>query len=123
MDDEHIDDLPEVPDPDEELVEEEEDAAAAEAGAIGGHSGTEEMDPAERATREAGGGEAEGFEEAEGLLEDQASHGDPLVDPLRDASGAEADPDPATYGEADEVESTEDEDDTEGTPHEVRRHD
>jgi hypothetical protein len=110
MDDEHIDDLPEVPDPDEELVEEEEDAAAAEAGAIGGRSGTEGMDPAERARREGGGGEAEGFEESEELLEDQASHGDPLVDPLRDAGEVEADRDPATYGEPDEVESTEDED-------------
>jgi hypothetical protein len=91
----------------EELVREEEDAAAAEAARIGGRSGMEGMDEAKRASAEHGGGEAEGFEEAERLLEDQAEHGDPLVNPLADAGEVEAEKDPAVHGEADSVESTE----------------
>jgi len=90
--------------PDEELIEHEEDAAAAEAAHIGGRSGMEDIDPADRPVAESGEGEAEGFEEAEALLEEQASHGEPLVDPLADAPEAEAEPNPATYGEADDVE-------------------
>jgi hypothetical protein len=96
------------------LVREEEDVAAAEAARIGGRSGMEDMDEAERASREHGGGEAEGFEEAEELLEEQAAHGDPSVNPLDDAPAPEAEPDPAVYGEGDEVDSTETDDDTEG---------
>jgi len=88
---------------DRRTVREEEEAAAAEARRIGGRSGMEGMDEAERATAEHGGGEAEGFEEAEELLAEQASHGDPSVDPLRDAPAAEVEEDIATYGEADEV--------------------
>jgi len=103
---------PEGVPPDEELIEQEEDAAAAEAARIGGRSGMEDMDEAERATREHGGGEAEGFEEAEALLQDQAEHGDPAVNPLIDASAPEAEPDPATYGEADDIDSTETDEDT-----------
>jgi hypothetical protein len=99
---------------DEDLIENEEDAAAAEAGRIGGRSGMEDMDEAERASAEHGGGESEGFEEAEKLLEDQAAHGDPSVNPLTDAPAPEAEPDPGVYGEADEVDSTETEDDTAG---------
>jgi hypothetical protein len=89
---------------DDPLVEEEEDAAAAEAARIGGRSGMEGLDEAERGAAEHGGGESEGFEEAEELLEEQASHGDPVGDPLRDAPDVEPEEDPATYGEADEVE-------------------
>jgi hypothetical protein len=92
---------------DEELIEEEEDAAAAEAAEIGGRSGMEGMDEAERASAEQGGGESEGFEEAEEILEDQATHGEPLVHPTADAPEPEAEPDPGVYGEADEVESSE----------------
>lgn len=92
---------------DEEMLREEEDSAAAEAARIGGRSGMEGTDEAERGVREAGGGEAEGFEEAEKLLEDQAEHGDPLVNPLADAGDPEPDRDPGVYGEADEIESTE----------------
>lgn len=92
---------------DDPLIRQEEDAAAAEAARIGGRSGMEGMDEAERSTAEHGGGEAEGFEEAEKLLEEQASHGDATVDPLRDAPAVEADRDPAVYGEADQLESTE----------------
>lgn len=99
---------------DRDTVREEEEAAAAEARRIGGRSGMEGMDEAERASAEHGGGEAEGFEEAEALLEEQAAHGDPSVDPLRDAAEPEADDPPAVYGEADEIESTETEDDARG---------
>lgn len=95
---------------DEALIDEEEDAAAAEAAHIGGRSGMEGRDEAERASAEAGGGEAEGFEEAEELLVEQASHGDPAGDPLRDAPEPEAEENPATYGEADRVDSSETED-------------
>jgi hypothetical protein len=100
---------------DEELIREEEEAAAAEARRIGGRSGMEDMDEAERAAAEHGGGEAEGFEEAEELLEEQASHGDPAVNPLSDMSEPEAEEEPGTFAEPDEVESTETEEDTEGT--------
>jgi hypothetical protein len=92
---------------DEKVVREEEEAAAAEARRIGGRSGMEGMDEAERASAEHGGGESEGFEEAEELLEEQASHGDPTVNPLRDAGEVEADEDRSVHGEADELESTE----------------
>lgn len=54
----------------------EADAAAAEAGAIGGVAGDEDLDPAERPLVEAGEGEAEGFELAEEELVEHATHGD-----------------------------------------------
>ena len=92
---------------DEQEVRKEEDAAAAEARRIGGRSGMEGMDEAERAAAEHGGGESEGFEEAEELLEEQASHGNAYGDPLRDAGAPEAEEDPATHGEADEIEEEE----------------
>jgi hypothetical protein len=104
-------DNPEGTPADEELLEDEEDAAAAEAAKIGGRSGMEGMDPATRAAAEHGGGESEGFEEAEELLEDQAEHGEPTINPLRDPSRSEAESTEAVYGEADEVESTETDDD------------
>jgi hypothetical protein len=56
--------------------QEETDEAAREAAEIGGVAGDEELDPAERPVREAGGGEAEGFEESEQALIEHASHGD-----------------------------------------------
>jgi hypothetical protein len=52
------------------------DEAAREAAEIGGNTRDEERDPAQRPVKEAGGGEAEGFEEAERALIDHASHGD-----------------------------------------------
>lgn len=62
---------------------EQEEAAAAEAGAIGGPVSDEpstpdaqESDPAQRPLAEAGEGEAEGFEQAERDLVQHASHGD-----------------------------------------------
>lgn len=56
--------------------QEEVDAAAAEAARIGGVAGDEDLDPAERPLAEGGEGEAEGFEQAEEELIDNASHGD-----------------------------------------------
>jgi hypothetical protein len=55
---------------------EEEEAAAAEAAGIGGGVQSDEPDPALRPLREAGEGEAEGFEDAERALVEHASHGD-----------------------------------------------
>ena len=56
--------------------QQETDEAAREAAEIGGSGGTDERDPAMRPVEEAGGGEAEGFEEAERALIEHASHGD-----------------------------------------------
>jgi hypothetical protein len=98
---------PEGTNGEDELIEQEEEAAAAEASRIGGRSGMEDLDEAERATAEAGGGESEGFEEAEKLLEDQAEHGEPTINPLHDPSRPEAEKNDAVYGDADEVDSTE----------------
>jgi hypothetical protein len=66
-------------------------------------------DEAMRPVEEAGGGEAEGFEQAEELLEEHASHGDPGPDPT-ELAGEPEDPEAAEaeYGEADEIDSTED---------------
>jgi hypothetical protein len=91
------------------LVDEETAAAAAEARAIGGVAGDEDLDPAERAVREAGGGESEGFEQAEDALVDHASHGDlhSARVPLYDAGKVEEEPSTAVDGEPDELESTE----------------
>ena len=61
-----------------------------------------------RPVEEAGGGEAEGFEQAEEELIEHASHGDPAPDPSELAGEAE-DPESseAAYGEADHEHSTE----------------
>jgi hypothetical protein len=56
--------------------QQETEAAAAEAARIGGVAGDEQLDPARRPVVEGGGGEAEGFEEAEAALIEHASHGD-----------------------------------------------
>jgi hypothetical protein len=61
---------------DDELVEEEAEAAAAEAAEIGGRVPADSDDPATQPLAEAGEGESEGFELAEKDLEDIASHGD-----------------------------------------------
>ena len=96
--------------PDEDLIREEEAAAAAEAAGIGGVAGDEEdFSPEMRPVYEAGGGEAEGFEQAEADLIDNAQHGDGHGDPLSDAFTPEAESDRsgAAYGEADEEKVTE----------------
>jgi hypothetical protein len=87
---------------DEQLIEDEADAAGAEAGEIGGEVPKDTDDPAQQPLIEGGEGEAEGFELAEKQLEDIASHGDEHRFPDRDAPPAE-DPDGADFGEADEA--------------------
>jgi len=62
--------------PDPRYEQDETDAAAAEAARIGGTAGDEDLDPALRPVIEGGGGEAEGFEQAEEALVEHATHGD-----------------------------------------------
>ena len=95
---------------DDDLVREEEAAAAKAAGQIGGTAGDEDdFDPALRPVYEAGGGVAEGFEQAEADLVDNAQHGDGRGDPLNDAFRPERESDlsGAAYGEGDEEKVTE----------------
>jgi hypothetical protein len=87
---------------DDREVRREEDAAAAEAGAIGGPVPEGEGDDEQRPVNEAGGGEAEGFEQAEADLEDAASHGGGGHNPAADAFADEAEESGAEYSEADE---------------------
>jgi hypothetical protein len=86
---------------DEALIEEEEDAAAAEAARVGGEAPRESEDPARQPLIESGEGEAEGFELAEQELEDFASHGNQRGFPARDVPIPEERGD-IEYGEADE---------------------
>ena len=86
-------------------VDREAAAAAAEAGAVGGPGAKQDLDPAERAAAEAGGGESEGFEQAERDLIEHASHGDPAPDPESLASHEEAHPE-SEHGSADHARST-----------------
>jgi hypothetical protein len=86
---------------DEGLIAEEEEAAAAEAGEIGGEAPQDSDDPAQQPLIEAGQGEAEGFELAEKRLEDIASHGDEHRFPDHDAPPTE-DGGEAEFGEADD---------------------
>ena len=91
-----------VPEPDRDRVDEEAEAAAAEAGAIGGRVGIEdEADPAQRAVAEGGGGYAEGFEQAEADLIESAEHGEGGHD--RGVPEPESDRSGAAYGDADNV--------------------
>jgi hypothetical protein len=99
-------------DPIERDIEREEDAAAGEAGRIGGRSGMEDVPEEERPLAEAGEGESEGFEQAEELLEERASHEDDRGGPLRDRPDPEPDRPRSSYGEPDRVDSTETEDET-----------
>jgi hypothetical protein len=93
---------------DEEAEEAEE--AGREAAAIGGRTGDEEMDPAQRPLSEAGEGEAEGFELAEKELVEHASHGDSGGNPLDDAFTVKEEkaPDEGAFGEPDHERSSED---------------
>ncbi len=66
-----------------EFEREQEEGAAAEAARIGGDPGAapyfedgEEVDPAQIPLMEAGEGEAEGFEQSQEALIENASHGD-----------------------------------------------
>ena len=91
------------------VVDEETDLAGEEAAAIGGDPGGDyaDEDPAAIPVEEGGGGEAEGFEQAEELLIEQAEHGDTGGNPLAHAGRNE---EPASagavYGEADETVSS-----------------
>jgi hypothetical protein len=93
---------------DSQWEDEEVDAAARAAGAIGGVAGDEDVDPAERPLQEAGEGEAEGFELAEEDLVEAAETGLNWVDPVHASFPAESqDASGATYGEADHELSSE----------------
>ena len=67
-------------------------------------------DPALEAVYEAGGGEQDGWEQAERDLVENASHGGGHGNPLRDALAPEAESDrsDAEYGEADHWERPDD---------------
>jgi hypothetical protein len=86
----------------ETLAKEEAEAAATEAGDIGGEVAKDSEDPAEQPLIEAGEGEAEGFELAERDLEDIASHGDQHRFPDNVPSAPE-ERSGAVYSEADEA--------------------
>jgi hypothetical protein len=92
-------------DPQDVQADREAAAAAHEAAGVGGRA-PEGEDPARRPVDEAGGGEAEGFEQAEADLRENAEHGELNPrDPNRDAFTPELDSDlaGAEYGEADDV--------------------
>jgi hypothetical protein len=98
------------------LAEEEAQAAAAEARKIGGRPTRdldEDMphDPAMDPVYEGGGGEAEGFELAEEELREHSEHGpgkpETQVRVREEIDRETEEPDPASYGEADEVDVTE----------------
>jgi hypothetical protein len=103
-------------DPIERDIEREEAEAAREAANIGGRSGMEDVPEEERPLAESGQGESEGFEQAEELLEERATHADDRGGPLRDRPEKEEEPSRAEYADADHVESTETDVDTQGTP-------
>lgn len=83
------------------MVEEEAEAAAAEAARVGGVAPIESDDPAQQPLIESGEGESEGFELAEERLRDIASHGDEHRFPDRDVPPAET-REGAAHGEADQ---------------------
>jgi hypothetical protein len=106
-----------------EFERKQEDEAAAEAARIGAEPGRspgrdddltppgESDDPARRAAEEAGGGEAEGFEQAEAELVERAEnpHGpSPMADRERASEDARAE---SEYGESDTVRTSEDDPD------------
>jgi len=114
---ERIDEEPEAPVPADgepppgrdERVAREEAEAAREAAAIGGDRGLEPEDPAAQPVEEAGGGEAEGFEQAEDQLREHAEHGRDFRRPTGGRLGEEEESDrsSAAYGDADRVEPSE----------------
>ncbi|MGN6373441.1 MAG: hypothetical protein ACTHM1_10720 [Solirubrobacteraceae bacterium] len=95
--------------PDPRFEREQADAAAQEAAGIGGRAGDEQLDPAERPVLEGGGGEAEGFEQAESALIEHASHGDQQsAHAILHHQGLPEEPDPQREnGEADHEHSSE----------------
>jgi hypothetical protein len=92
-------------DPQDLEAQRETDAAAHEAAGVGGRA-PEDEDPARRPVDEAGGGEAEGFEQAEEDLRENAEHGQlGPRDPNRDVFTPEKESDLADgeYAEADDA--------------------
>ena len=97
--------------PDDDLIREEEARAASEAAGIGGRAGDEDdFDPAMRPVYEAGGGEQEGFEQAEADLVNNATHSDGRGEPMSDAFTGEVESDRsgAEYGEPDQEQGPDD---------------
>jgi hypothetical protein len=95
--------------PEDPLLREQESAAAAEAGSIGGRDPEYEGDEADRPLEEAGEGEEEGFELAERDLGETASHGESRYSPEADEFTPEEESDraDAVYAEPDEMDPTE----------------
>lgn len=97
--------------PEADSEREQEAAAAAEAGRIGGSPSEdgESVDEAQRPLEEAGQGESEGFELAERELIDHASHGDQHAArrAAQDAPSTSDDDRAAQGGEADSEHSSE----------------
>ena len=101
---------------DDGRVRDEEEAAAREASRIGGPGADDHVAEEERPVVEGGGGEAEGFEQAEDELVEAATHGDPAPDPAELAGEPEDEATDAEYGEPDRVTSTERSEQEEGRP-------
>jgi hypothetical protein len=74
------------------------------------HDKEHEKREAERAVNEAGGGVAEGFEQSEEALIEQAENFDQGRNPKYDSSNVDEEQTDAVYGEADEEFSSETED-------------
>jgi hypothetical protein len=103
---------------------EQAELAAREAASIGGSATTEERpgekrDEAMRPVVEAGGGEAEGFEQSERLLIERASHGDQQSahTVLHDVTAGEEELPGRADGEADRERSSEHEDEEPPSEH------
>ena len=75
------------------------------------HDRDEMKKEAERAVNEAGGGEAEGFEQSEEALIEAAENFDEGRDPMEDAGKVEEEKSDAVFGEADHEHSSETPDD------------
>ena len=71
------------------------------------HDREEMKREAERAVNEAGGGEAEGFEQSEEALVEAAENFDAGRDPIEDAGRVEAEDPGSVHGEADHEHSSE----------------
>jgi hypothetical protein len=96
----------------DDLIAEEEAAAAAEAAEIGGHTDSQRLPEAERPLAESGEGVSEGFELSEEQLIESASHGDKHGHPLGDRFPEEdaRSEDLTIHGEADHERVSEKED-------------
>jgi len=111
---EELTDVPALePLPVDATADEQEEAAGAEAGAIGGADPNARLPESQRPLAEAGEGEAEGFELAEEALIESASHGDPSGNPIGDRFTAEEAESEglSSYGDADDEHVSESTDD------------